>query len=170
MEVADYPAHPIQVAISVILLLSSIVVLVRALSQGQALQGAAIYLVSTGVFSSSLFITQRRELKKIEQAAIEDMPYVKRGESLGVRRVSLRTLFLASVTLGPFILSVFLPATTWFSVVLGMITGFSLAQLGFILYVRSWESANSVRLERYKVTVEGGRGPVVVERGVRSRR
>jgi len=171
MEVSDYPAHPVQVAVSGVLLLASMVILVRALSQGQALQGFAIYLLSTGAFFLALFYPQYREFKEIKTAASEGRPYEKRGESHGVGRVSLRALFLASVTLGPFILSAFLPAVTWFGLVLGMITGFSSSQLGFILHVRSWEKANSIRLERYRITVDSdGKGRFVVGRGVRARR
>ena len=171
MEVADYPAHPVQVAVSSVVLLASIVILIRALSQGQALQGAALYLLSTGAIFLTLFYPQYREFEEVKPAASEGRSYVKREESHGLRRVGLGALFLASVTVGPFILSAILPSVTWFGLVLGMITGFSSSQLGFILYVRNWEKANSVRLERYKVTVEGdGKGRLVVERGVRARR
>jgi hypothetical protein len=68
-------------------------------------------------------------------------------------------------------LSAFLPASYWFGLVLGVVAGFSSSQLGFILCVRRWEKSNSVRLERYRVMVDGdGGGRLVVERGVRARR
>ena len=171
MEVADYPAHPVQVAVSSVVLLASMVILTRALGQGQALQAAALYLLSAGAVFLTLFYPQYREFEEVKLATSEGRSYVKRGESHGVRRVGLGAFFLASVIVGPFILSAILPSVTWFSLVLGMITGFSSSQLGFILYVRNWEKANIVSLEKYRVTVDSdGKGRLVVERGVRARR
>jgi hypothetical protein len=171
MEVSDYPAHPIQLAVSSIVLLASIVILVRTLSQGQVLHGAALYLISSAVTFTTLYRPQHREFREVKLAAIEGRSYVVRGERYGVKRTVLWALFLMSVTLGPFILSAFLPSYSWFGLVLGMISGFSSSQLGFILHVRGWENTNSIRLERYKVTVsDDGRDRLVVERGVRARR
>jgi hypothetical protein len=171
MEVADYPAHSVQVAVSSVVLLTSMVILARTLSQRQVLQGAALYLLSTGVIFILLFLPQYREFQEVKRATGEGKPYVIRGKRGGMRVIGLEVVLLASAIVVPFILSASLSAATWFSLVLGLVAGFSSSQLGFILYVRNWEKANSVHLERYRVTVEGdGRGRLVVERGVRPRR
>lgn len=170
IEVADYPAHRIQGALSSAVLLVSLVILARVMSRGQAIQGAALYTLSAGAIFLTLFLPQYREFQDVKLAVGEGRPYVKRREGRGMRGVALVAVLLASVTVGPFLLSAVLPSVAWFGLVLGLIAGFSLSQLGFMLHVWSWEKANSVSLEMYAVTVEGDGGRRVVERGVRARR
>ena len=170
MEVAEYPAPRLQLAVSSVVLLVSLILLVRVFIRGSTLQGAASLLASFAFTLTFLCAPQLREFSEVGQAVEEDRPYVKRVSGQGVPRVWLEALFLLSVVVGPFALSAFLPPDTWFSAVLGVTTGFSASQIGFILYVRRWEKANEVKLEKYKVTLEGGKGRLVVERGVRARR
>ena len=170
MEVAEYPAPRLQLAVSSVVLLVSLILLVRVFIRGSTLQSTASLLVSFAFTLTFLCAPQLREFSEVGQAVEEDRPYVKRVSGQGVPRVWLEALFLLSVVVGPFALSAFLPPDTWFSAVLGVTTGFSASQIGFILYVRRWEKANEVKLEQYKVTFEGGKGRLVVERGVRARR
>jgi hypothetical protein len=170
MEVVEYPAPRLQLAVSSVVLLVSLILLVRVFTRGSTLQGAASLLVSFALTLIFLCAPQLREFNEVGRAVGEGRAYVKRASGQGVLRVLLEVLFLLSVIVGPFALSAFLPPDTWFSVVLGVTTGFSVSQIGFILYVRGWEKANEVKLEQYRVTLDGGKGRLVLERGVRARR
>jgi hypothetical protein len=170
MEVVEYPAPRLQLAVSSVVLLVSLILLVRVFNRGSTLQGAASLMVSFALTLLFLCAPQLREFNEVGRAVGEGRAYVKRASGQGVLRVLLEVLFLLSVVVGPFALSAFLPPDTWFSVVLGVTTGFSVSQIGFILYVRRWEKANEVKLEQYRVTLDGGKGRLVLERGVRARR
>jgi hypothetical protein len=170
MEVAEYPAPKLQIAVSSVVLLVSLILLARVFSRGSTLQGAASLLVSFAFTLLFLCAPQLREFTEVGRAVGEGRAYVKKASGQGVPRVWLEALFLLSVIVGPFALSAFLPPDTWFSVVLGVTTGFSVSQIGFILYVRRWEKSNEVKLEQYRVTHHGDKGRLVMERGVRARR
>lgn len=170
MEVVEYPAPRLQLAVSSVVLLVSLILLVRVFNRGSTLQGAASLMVSFALTLLFLCAPQLREFNEVGRAVGEGRAYVKKASGQGVLRVLLEALFLLSVIVGPFALSAFLPPDTWFSVVLGVTTGFSVSQIGFILYVRRWEKANEVKLEQYRVTLDGGKGRLVLERGVRARR
>jgi hypothetical protein len=170
MEVVEYPAPRLQLAVSSVVLLISLILLVRVFIRGSTLQGGASLLVSFAFTLIFLCAPQLREFTEVVRAVGEGRAYVKRVSGQRVPRVWLEALFLLSVVVGPFALSAFLPPDTWFSVVLGVTTGFSVSQIGFILYVRRWEKMNEVKLEKYRVTLDRDKGRLVVERGVRARR
>jgi len=168
MEVAEYPAQPTQRLVSVVVLLTSLILFVRALGPEPALQDAASFLVLASTAFIALSMPQYREFREVKQAVMAGEPYVKQAGGEAPRTLSLALLLLAAL-LGPFVLSAYLQPGTWFSVVLGVISGFSASQLAFILYVGRWEKANGVKLEQYRVTRHGD-WKIVVERGVRARR
>jgi len=170
MEVAEYPAPRLQLAVSSVMLLVSLILLVRVFIRGSTLQGVAALLISFAFTIIFLCAPQLREFTEVGRAIGEGRAYVKKVSGQELSRVLIEALFLLSVVVGPFALSAFLPPDTWFSVVLGVTTGFSVSQIGFILYVRGWEKSNEVKLEQYRVTLEGGKGRLVLERGVRARR
>lgn len=167
MEVAEYPAPPTQLILSGAVSLVSLILFVRALGTEPALQDAATFLVLASTTFIALFMPQFREFRDVKQAVMAGEPYVKRAGE--VRRAVPWALLLLAALLGPFVLSALLEPGTWFSVVLGMVSGFSASQLAFILYVGRWEKANDVKLEQYRVTRYGD-SKLVVERGVRARR
>ena len=168
-EIAEYPAPPTQRLVSGAVSLVSLILFVRAIGPEPALQDAAPFLLLASATFIAVFLRLFREFRDVRRAVVEGKPYVKRA-GIGRPCAIIWALFILAAILGPFMLSAYLQPVAWFSAVLGLTSGFSSSQLVFILYVRSWEKSNDVKLEQYRVLLYGGEGRLVVERGVRARR
>ncbi len=170
IESRDYPAPDSQIPVSILVLLSSVIVFVMRLEKGVMLQSLSVLTPVCLMVFLALGAPQIQRFKRIEERLIQDGA-AKTGNLFGsgTRLILLVSFFVVTI-LGPFLLSSVLPTELWIGGVLGMIIGFSLSQLSFILYVKSWEKKNGFNVEGYTVWVYDEENRVrVTERGVRRR-
>ncbi len=171
IESGSYPASRNQTPLSVAVILISIIVFAMRFSSATYLQGLSSIVLACVLVFLFLGAPQILGFNKIREGVMENGVYVTGTGARGTgTRFFMLIAFFLLVTLGPFILSAVLSPPVWLGAVLGMIMGFSVAQLTIIYYVGDWEKKSGLKLESYQIWVYDAQNRVkVIERGVRKK-
>ena len=170
VETSGFPGSRHQLAISSIVLVVSCITFALFFDLKNAFEEGTSFLISVLITSFTIGLPQFLDFRKIREEILNSGLVVKRRKPKSSWLIRLEYgAFFSGMVFGPFILLFFVTPAIWFGSILGMISGFSLSQLSYLLYIRLWEKTNRVKLKRFTVWLyDEQKRRAVLEYGVRA--
>jgi hypothetical protein len=169
VETRTYPGSRYQAIFSIILLTVSLLAFLF-LSSVDNLSEIIFFLFFVMLTFSVMAFPQYREFSGMAKD-LEIKGVAKANNRAGIQRLLPLFAFLSILFIVPVLMLFLVPPSQFFVSIIGIITGFALFQLFFVLYVKRWEKKHNLTVKRYTLlNYDDQDRRVILEYGLRVER